>query len=112
MIITDPSDGRIPPLTPEAAEVKRRRIERLRRADNPEDLGLPDQCLTFLTPGPPLLPYSYNSNYQIVQTDAAIVVHAEMIHHARIIYLDGRIRWSISSRSTIRRRSRSHGSAS
>ena len=37
-----------------------------------------------------MLPYSYNSNYQIVQTDEAIVIHAEMIHEARIVYLDGR----------------------
>ena len=59
-------------------------------AENPEDLGLQDQCLTFLTAGPPMLPYSYNSNYQIVVTRDAVVVHAEMIHDARIVYLDGR----------------------
>ena len=41
----------------------------MKNAENPEDLGLQDQCLTFLTSGPPMLPYSYNSNYQIVQTD-------------------------------------------
>jgi hypothetical protein len=37
-----------------------------------------------------MLPYSYNSNYQIVQTRDTFVVHAEMIHDARIIHLDGR----------------------
>jgi hypothetical protein len=37
-----------------------------------------------------MLPYSYNSNYQIVQTRDAVVIHAEMIHDTRIIYLDGR----------------------
>ena len=89
-IITDPPDGRIPALTPAAAEIKRRRLERLTKAENPEDLGLQDQCLTFLTSGPPLLPYSYNSNYQIVQTNDVVVVHAEMIHDARVIHLDGR----------------------
>ena len=89
-IITDPPDGRIPPLTPAAAEVKRLRTGRQRLGENPESLGLQDRCLTFLTSGPPLLPYSYNSNYQIVQTADAIVVHAEMIHEARIIHLDGR----------------------
>jgi hypothetical protein len=89
-IITEPADGRIPPLTPAAEAIKRRRVEGIRNGDNPEELGLQDQCLTFLTAGPPLLPYSYNSNYQIVQTDTAIVVHAEMIHDARIVHLDGR----------------------
>ena len=89
-IITDPPDGRIPALTPAAAEIKRLRTERQRLGENPEGLGLQDRCLTFLTSGPPLLPYSYNSNYQIVQTADAIVVHAEMIHEARIIHMDGR----------------------
>jgi hypothetical protein len=89
-IVTDPPDGRIPAPTPAAVEFRRRRLERLKVAENPEDLGLQDQCLAFVTAGPPLLPYSYNSNYQIVVTRNAVVVHAEMIHDARIIHLDGR----------------------
>ncbi len=89
-IVTEPADGRIPALTPVAAEIKRKRLEGLRKFENPEDLGLQDQCLTFLTAGPPMLPYTYNSNYQIVQTGNAIVIHAEMIHEARIIHMDGR----------------------
>ena len=89
-IITEPADGRIPLLTPAAAEIKRKRLEGLKKFENPEDLGLQDQCLQFLTAGPPMLPYSYNSNYQIVQTANAVLVHAEMIHDARIIPLDGR----------------------
>jgi hypothetical protein len=89
-IVTDPPDGRIPPLTPAAAEFSRRRLERQRAFENAEDLGLQDRCLAFSTAGPPLLPYSYNSNYQIVQTRDAVLVHAEMIHDTRIIHLDGR----------------------
>lgn len=87
-IITEPADGRIPALTPAAAETKRKRLEALKKFENPEDLGLQDQCITFLTAGPPMLPYTYNSNYQIVQTEKAIVIHAEMIHEARIIHMD------------------------
>lgn len=89
-IITDPPDGRIPALTPAAAEVRRRRVEAQKNAASAQDTGLQDQCLAFLTAGPPMLPYSYNSNYQILQTDTAVVVHAEMIHDTRIIHLDGR----------------------
>jgi hypothetical protein len=89
-IVIDPPDGRIPPLTPAAAEIKRRRIDAQNDPDGPEDFGLQDQCLAFSTAGPPMLPYSYNSNYQIVQTADTIVIHAEMIHDARIIHLDGR----------------------
>ncbi len=89
-IVTDPPDGRIPPLTPAAEAIRRERVERIKNGEHPEDLGLQDQCVAFLTAGPPLLPYSYNSNYQIVQTPDAILIHAEMIHDARIVYMDGR----------------------
>ncbi len=89
-IVVDPPDGRIPALTPAAAEIRRQRLARIRAQENPEDLGLQDQCLAFVTAGPPLLPYTYNSNYQIVVTPGAVVVHAEMIHDARIIHTDGR----------------------
>ena len=89
-IVVDPPDGRIPSLTPAAANIRRARLERLKRFDNAEDLGLQDRCLAFTTAGPPMLPYSYNSNYQIVQTADAILIHAEMIHDTRIIHLDGR----------------------
>jgi hypothetical protein len=89
-IVVDPPDGRIPPLTPAAAEARRRRVEAMKNPENAEDTGLQDQCLAFVTAGPPLLPYSYNSNYQFIQTEDAFVVHSEMIHDARIIHLDGR----------------------
>lgn len=89
-IVTDPPDGRIPALTPAAAEVKRRRTAAQKGLASAQDAGLQDQCLTFLTSGPPMLPYTYNSNYQIMQTANAFVVHAEMIHDTRIIHLDGR----------------------
>jgi len=89
-IITDPADGRIPALTPAAAEIKRLRVERQKELASAQDAGLQDQCLAMLTAGPPMLPYSYNSNYQIVRTRDAFVVHVEMIHDARIIHLDGR----------------------
>ena len=89
-IVTEPADGRIPALTPAAAEISRRVVERQRSPEGPEDLGLQDQCVAFETAGPPMLPYSYNSNYQIVQTRDTVVVHVEMNHDARIIHLDGR----------------------
>ncbi len=89
-IVIEPPDGRIPALTPAAADVKRQTLDRQRRVENPEDLGLQDQCLAFSTAGPPLLPYSYNSNYQFVQTASAVVIHAEMIHDARVIDLTRR----------------------
>lgn len=89
-IITDPPDGRIPALKPMAAAEKLRRQELLRQAGGATELGLQDQCLAFRTAGPPMIPYAYNSNYQIVQTGQVLMIHVEMIHDTRIIPLDGR----------------------
>lgn len=89
-IVVDPADGRIPPLTQAAADIKRQRVTAQRELASAQDAGLQDRCLAFATAGPPMLPYSYNSNYQIVQTSSAIVIHVEMIHDARIVYMDGR----------------------
>jgi hypothetical protein len=89
-IITDPPDGRIPTLTPQAAEVKQRRLAGIKSPVSAQETGLQDRCLAMVTTGPPMLPYSYNSNYQIIQTKDSLVIHVEMIHDTRIVYLDGR----------------------
>jgi len=91
-LITDPADGRIPPLTPEAQKKAAERAEyrRLHTADGPEDLGLPVRCLLWPTAGPPMLPGGYNNNYQIVQGPGYVMIIVEMIHDARIIPTDGR----------------------
>lgn len=89
-IITEPADGRLPVLTPAAAAEKQRKQALLKDPDGAKDLGLQDQCLIFPTGVPPMIPYSYNSGYQIVQTADRLVIHAEMIHETRIIPLDGR----------------------
>src|SRR5262245_25370887 len=79
-----------PCLTPPPAAAKRDRLERLHKPAAATDMGLQDRCLLFPTSVPPMIPYRYNSNYQIVQTDDAVVVLSEMIHDARIIRLDRR----------------------
>jgi hypothetical protein len=89
-IITDPPDGRLPALTPESTAAKRQRIQRLRKPEGAEDFGLQDQCIIFPTAVPPMIPYSYNTNYQIIQTQDRIMLQSEMIHETRVIPLDGR----------------------
>ena len=89
-IITDPPDGRIPALTPAAAAVKQRRLAGIKNPASVQETGLQDRCLSMVTTGPPMLPYSYNSNYQFIQTRDALVIHVEMIHDTRVIHLDGR----------------------
>jgi len=85
-LITDPSDGRMPPVLPQAA-TRRMIAYPTQSADGPEDRGLTERCITF---GVPDVLAGYNSYYQIVQTPAAVVLHSEKIHDARIIPLDGR----------------------
>jgi len=89
-IITDPPDGRIPALTPKAAAEKSRRQGLLQHPGGAKELGLQDQCLIFPVAVPPMFPYRYNSNYQIVQTGSDLMVNAELNHDTRIIHLDGR----------------------
>jgi len=91
-LIVDPSDGRIPPLTPEAQKrmAEARAASRQHPADGAADRSLQERCLLSPTSGPPMLPGPYNNNYQIVQTPDYLMIAIEMIHDVRIIPLDGR----------------------
>ena len=55
----------------------------------PESLSLNARCITF---GVPNLVASYNSYLQILQTSHHVVILQELIHDARVIPLDGRVR--------------------
>lgn len=91
-LIVDPRDGRVPPLTPEAARRAAARAEarQLHPFDGPEDRSLDDRCIVRRTAGPPMLPAGYNNNYQIVQSPDSIAILIEMIHDVRIIPLNPR----------------------
>jgi hypothetical protein len=88
-LITDPPDGRLPPMTQEAQ--KRRaglQLDRAQRgSDGPEDRTLSERCITF---GAPRLGAAYNSYFQIFQTRDHVAILMETIHDARIIPLDNR----------------------
>ena len=91
-LIVDPADGRIPPLTPEAAERTAARSAYLRDhpADSWEDRSLGDRCIVGFNAGPPMVPSAYNNNVQLLQTPDHVVILNEMVHNARIVPLDGR----------------------
>ncbi|MYD71015.1 MAG: hypothetical protein F4W89_09780 [Acidobacteria bacterium] len=99
-LITDPPNGRIPPLIPSAQE-----REAIRRAesrwlvynnpvqsfDSHQTRTLQERCLAWRHEGPPMLPPSYNDLMQIFQTEDYVVVAQEMrTNPPRIIPLDGR----------------------
>lgn len=99
-LIIDPTDGRVPPLTPAAAKIAQddRAYSRLHPADGPEDRPLIDRCLVFPTGGPPMLPSFFNgtpygpleTNYEIVQNRDFVAIYIDHNHERRIIPLDGR----------------------
>jgi hypothetical protein len=90
-LITDPPDGRIPALTPEAQRNVAAKAEarRLHPADGPEDRSLQERCILWPAAGPPMMPVGYNNNYEIVQGKGYVAVIVEMIHDVRIIPTDG-----------------------
>jgi hypothetical protein len=90
-LITDPADGRLPPLSPEARARTAARAADVRDhpADGPENRSLAERCLAF-NAGPPMVPGPYNNYVQIFQMPGYVIVSNEMIHDARIIPLDGR----------------------
>ena len=89
-LITDPPDGRIPPMTPEARERAAAR-KAARGFDSYENRPFQERCLAWTHEGPPMLPTAYNDIYQIFQTPDYVVVFTELSNHPpRIIPLDGR----------------------
>ena len=95
-LITDPADGRLPQLMPQAlaritspasvrlADVQEGRIP----ADGPEEMGLSERCLWYR--GIPTFPTGYNNNYHFFQTPDSVIILQEHIHDLRVVYLDGR----------------------
>jgi hypothetical protein len=92
--VTDPPDGKIPPMVPEA----RGRIAARRPTgssfsngvyDSYENLSLYDRCITRGYPSS-MLPAIYGDSYQIVQGQGFVAIRIEMIHETRVIPLDNR----------------------
>ena len=86
-LITDPSDGRLPPMT-ETAKRRQAKARARRQAqpyDGPENLPLQVRCITFGIPRVGRLGAGYNSYYQIFQTADHLVMLGETIHDARVI---------------------------
>ena len=106
-IITDPPNGRQPPLTEgaRAARAARARFARPNDGtawwledgldapgpyDHPEQRPHAERCLMGFgsTAGPPMLPVLYNNVKRIVQTDDTVVILVEMVHDARVVRMN------------------------
>jgi hypothetical protein len=93
-LVIDPSDGRVPALTPEgqsraARAIPQSGIQEFRVVDSWLDRGIWERCITRGLPDV-MLPTAYNNNYRVLQTREYVAILSEMIHDARIIPLDGR----------------------
>jgi hypothetical protein len=92
-MIVDPPDGRLPPLSAEGQKRAAECAEQARRVgrwDSAQSNELDDRCIIFAGAGPPMMPQTYNSNYQIVQAPGYVMILFEIAHEPRIIPLDGR----------------------
>jgi hypothetical protein len=91
--VTDPADGKIPAVLPEA----RARVQDPGRSgsfgpgpfNGPEDFSLWERCITRGLPGS-MLPGGYGNSYQIVQAPGFVAIRYEMVHETRIIPIDSR----------------------
>ena len=106
-IITDPANGRMPEITPEAKKraAGRARMSRPNRGDafwvtegispgpydDPEMRPAAERCLSSFGSGdgPPMLPVLYNNLKKIVQTKDTVMILNEMVHSARVIRING-----------------------
>ena len=96
-LISDPADGRMPPMTPDGqarfARTPPPTAAGGRPASGPEDLSNALRCITYGMPRIGMQninsagPMGY---YQILQTPHYIAITLEAIHETRIIPLDGR----------------------
>jgi hypothetical protein len=90
--VVDPTDGRIPPTTPEArARTAARQASRRGRgsADSWIDRSLYDRCITRGLPGS-MMPAIYGNSYEIIQAPGYVAIRYEMVNEVRIVPLDGR----------------------
>ncbi len=102
-ILTDPPNGRLPPLT-EAGKARRALINPYSNPntgdawwletgddpyDGPESLSLLDRCLYVGGASVPMRPVLYNNVKTIVQSPDHVVINIEWMHWARIVRIDG-----------------------
>jgi hypothetical protein len=90
--LIDPPDGKLPPLTPWAEQIKQEAARHQGKSPSSyRDLPVSTRCLTRGVPGSMVPGYfMYNAGYQIMQTPQYVAIRYEMIHDIRVIPLDGR----------------------
>ncbi len=92
-MITDPPNGKIPPLTAEGQKraADRQAAQRGRGAqyDMVQNIPIGSRCI-YQNAGPPMMPPGYNPAYQFVQGPGYVMMLVEAGHEVRVIPTDGR----------------------
>jgi hypothetical protein len=89
-LIVDPPDGRFPPPTPDGAKrIAAIPSEARGPLDGPQNVSPAARCISRGAFGS-MLPIGNSSGNQIVQAPGVVVIRNEMIHEARVVYVDGR----------------------
>ncbi len=89
-LITDPPNGRVPPLL-ESRQTERRANPRFRgAARGPEDRTMAERCISASQSIPPIKTLIENAMLQVTLTEDYAVIHTERMHDSRIIPLDNR----------------------
>jgi hypothetical protein len=92
-LVTDPRDGKLPPLTAEARKRETARVANRAGtgvSDSAQTRSLAERCISWGNVGPPMIPPTYYANFQILQSRDTVVIRHELMHDVRIVYLDGR----------------------
>jgi len=89
-LIVEPADGRYPFVEDGANKdiFGEWRAAGLGAYDGPEVRSQMERCLHVGAQMPPMMAWTYNANYQIVQTKNYLMLMSEMAHDARIIPID------------------------
>jgi hypothetical protein len=91
-LVTDPRDGKLPPLTAEARKRETARVANRAGtgvSDSAQTRSLAERCISWGNVGPPMIPPTYYANFQILQSRDTVVISHELMHDTRIIYLEG-----------------------
>ena len=102
-IITDPANGRRPPMHPDIGELNAKLFSNFLRNDGTawwldedgpgpydshERRPITERCIVGFVEGPPMIPSLYNNFVRVVQTDEYVMIMNEMVHDARIVRMN------------------------
>ena len=103
--VTDPPDGKIPPLNEDgkkrAAAVAASRADR-GTADSFTDRSPGDRCIAWSIGVARVIPTGYGNSVQILQTKDYVAIRYEMVHEQRIIPIEGRAAGRAHNTSALR----------